>query len=82
MKYARRMCVTPTCGVYVPEASTETLPYIEALLTTERSAGLYSCDDALRRGASFLLDRALPSTVKPCHSRGPLVYTTCGSIER
>lgn len=49
---------------------------------TERSAGLYSCDGALRRRASFLLDKALPSTVKPCHSSGPLVYTTCGSIER
>ena len=63
----------PTNGVYCPEASTATLPKMDALLTTERSAGLYSWEGALLLGASFFLKSELPKTVKPCHSSGPLV---------
>jgi len=49
---------------------------------TLRSTGLYSCDGALLLEASFLLFRALPSTVNPCHNRGPLVYTTCSTSSK
>ena len=61
----------------MPDASTETSPKMAALLMTLRLAGMYSWDGALLLGASFLLFRVLPRTVKPCQRRGPLVYTTC-----
>ncbi len=63
----------------MPDASTAMSPRMVALLMTLRSAGMYSWDGALLLGASFLLFRVLPRTVKPCHRRGPLVYTTCNT---